>query len=122
MAITPQSNARSVLLSAAGRRVALLRILRDSMQELELAPRVIATDLHRTSPAMLLADSARVVPPYRDPQCLPQLLQIIRDQGVFLLVPTIDPELPFYALHRQQMEEAGCRINISSPQAIEIGF
>jgi carbamoyl-phosphate synthase large subunit len=116
------TNTCNVMLSAAGRRVALMRLLEQSIADLEIPGGVLAMDIHPTSPAMQLAREAVTVPPYRDPQCLPALLGICRDYGLRLIVPTIDPELTFYSEHQDKFRLLGCRINISSPQTIEIGF
>lgn len=112
----------SVLLSAAGRRVALLHILQRSMDELGIAGSVIASDITLNCSAMQAAGRRLLVPPVRDPQCLSATLQIIRDEHILLIVPTIDTELPFYASHASQFAALGCRTNISSPQTIEIAY
>ncbi|HET6247907.1 MAG TPA: ATP-grasp domain-containing protein [Tepidisphaeraceae bacterium] len=109
------------MLSAAGRRVGLMRILHDSLAAMGLTGHVLATDIVADSPAMQLASKSVIVPPYRDPQCLDFLLKLCRDEGVRLIVPTIDPELAFYARHADAFGEAGCKINISHPDTIAIG-
>jgi carbamoyl-phosphate synthase large subunit len=110
------------MLSAAGRRVALMRLLQQSIDSLGIPGGVLAMDIHRTSPAMQLAQESVIVPPYRDPRCLPALLEICRQYNLRLIVPTIDPELTFYSQHQDKFRLLGCRINISLPQTIEIGF
>ena len=116
---TPPRN--NVMLSASGRRVSLMRHLQASLDDLDPGGRVLATDITLTSPAMHLCDDRTVVPPYRDPNCLDALLNFVRERGVRLIVPTIDPELAFYAKHVQAFAEAGARINVSAPATVEIG-
>src|SRR5438105_1519267 len=91
----------TVMLSAAGRRVALLRLLRQSIEQAGLVPRILSTDVTRKSAAFHLGDISRIVPRYREPGCLDFLLHLCAELEVKLIVPTIDPELPFYAEHRQ---------------------
>lgn len=119
-ALRQDPSAGHIMLSAAGRRVALLRLLRESQRELGLSGGVLAMDLNRLSAAMNVADAAVTVPPYRDPSCLSILLNLCREQAIRLIVPTIDTELAFYASHARQFAELGCHVNISSAATIEI--
>jgi carbamoyl-phosphate synthase large subunit len=109
-----------IMLSAAGRRVELLRLLRRSAQEAGFEPRILSTDITRKSPAFHLGDVQRLVPPYRDPGCLDFLVNMCRELEVRLLVPTIDPELPFYARHREQFAAVGTTVMISSVETVRI--
>lgn len=122
MATAPNLMLRNVMLSAAGRRVALLRILQRSLDELGVGGIVIASDITPTSSAMLAAQRRIVVPPVGDPECFATMLRIARDEHLLLIVPTIDTELSFFARHACQFANIGCRVNISSPQTIDIGF
>ena len=110
----------TVMLSAAGRRVALLRLLRQSVEEAGFTARIVSTDVTRKSAAFHLGDICRLVPRYREPKCLEFLLAMCRELEVKLVVPTIDPELPFYAAHRERFAEVGTTVLISSLQAIQI--
>ncbi len=110
----------TIMMSAAGRRVALLQLLRESIRQLGLKPRLVATDVTRNSAALHLSDVSRIVRRYSDPRCLDELLEICREYSVKLIVPTIDPELSFYAEHRQRFEAEGTRVMISSPQAVRM--
>lgn len=110
-----------IMLSASGRRVALLRILQDSLRELGITGSVLATDITATSPAYHVGDARCLVPGYRAPGCLEALLDVCKQHQIKLIVPTIDPDLPFYAEHRAAFEAIGTRIVISSPDTIDIG-
>jgi len=110
----------TIMLSAAGRRVELLRLLRRSAEEAGFEPRILSTDITRKSPAFHLGDIQRLVPPYRDPGCLDFLVNMCRELEVRLVVPTIDPELPFYARHREQFAAVGTTVMISSVETIRI--
>jgi carbamoyl-phosphate synthase large subunit len=110
----------TIMLSAAGRRVALLRLLRDSARELGFKPRVLATDVTLRSAAMHLADVSRIVRRYSEPGCIDELLDLCAELTVKLIVPTIDPELTFYAEHRGRFEAVGTHVMVSSAQTINI--
>lgn len=114
--------AENVMLSAAGRRVALMHLLEQSMADLNIHGGVLATDLHALSPAMQMAREIALVPPYRDPNCLDFLLNLCETYHIRLIVPTIDPELVFYAKHRTAFANVGCQINVSDSSAIDLSF
>jgi carbamoyl-phosphate synthase large subunit len=118
---SPANDRFNIMLSASGRRVALCRALQQALNKLELPGYVIATDLHLNSPAMHVADERVVVPSYRDPACLAFLVNLCREKKIGLIIPTIDPELGWYAKHADAFREVGCRINLSAAETIAIG-
>jgi len=110
-----------ILVSSAGRRVALLELLRADAEALGLSPRLIATDLRPGfSAACAAADLALAVPPATHPEFAEVMLALCRDHGVRLLVPTIDPELAPLAGITASLCAAGTHANLSSPAAIAI--
>lgn len=106
----------SILLSSAGRRVELLQSVQQAACNL-LGPssRVIATDLnpHRSA-ACALADAAYAVPRVTDPAFSEVLLQLCVDQGVGLVIPTIDTELALLAREQARFAAAGVQLVISA--------
>lgn len=110
-----------ILLSSAGRRVELLRLLRQDAAELGLAPRVIAVDAcPELSAACVEADAAYAVPRAGHPQFLPALMDVCRREGVRLLVPTIDPELRPLAEAREELGRLGVFVAVSAPAVVRI--
>jgi len=110
----------NVLLSSAGRRVALLEIFRRTLGELGLTGKVFAADASRLSSAFHSADRGFLVPRCDSPEFVPAILDICASTGVRLVVPTIDPELPVYARHRDRFAEAGVTVAISSPEVVRL--
>jgi carbamoyl-phosphate synthase large subunit len=110
----------TVLISSAGRRVALLQIFRRTLEEMGLDGRVLAADRSTMSSAVHVADRAFVVPPCSSPEFIPQMLEICRDHDVRLVIPTIDPELPAYAMAREEFGRAGVGVAISSSDVVAI--
>lgn len=108
-----------ILVSSAGRRVALVELLRADALALGLSPRLIATDLQPGfSAACAAADLAIPVPPATHPEFAWAMLALCREHGVRLLVPTIDPELGPLARIAEALRAGGTHANISSPAAI----
>ncbi|NBC11518.1 MAG: ATP-grasp domain-containing protein [Planctomycetes bacterium] len=117
----PAEGGCNILLSAAGRRVALMHLLRGSLDELGFAGQILATDITALSSAYQAAGAKRLVPDYRDRRCLDALLGLCREYHIRLIIPTIDPDLPFYARHRAAFADLGVHLHLSSLETITIG-
>jgi carbamoyl-phosphate synthase large subunit len=112
----------NILISSAGRRVALLRIFKQTLEEMGLRGDILAVDTSRMSAAFQLADCAIQVPYCTSDEFIPTMLEICRLKRVRFLIPTIDPELPVYAAHRAEFQSVGTTLCISSPEVIAIGM
>lgn len=111
----------TILVSSAGRRVALLELLRADARALGLSPRLIATDLNPAlSAACAAADLALPVPPATHAEFAPALAAICAKEGVRLLVPTIDPELAPIAAVAPALRASGTHANIAAPEAVAV--
>ena len=91
---------RNVLITAASRRVALVEAFGRVVAM--HGGRVIVTDVNPLSPAVYAADQAYRVPLASDPAYLNEVLEIAAAEGVNLVVPTIDDELPLFASARER--------------------
>lgn len=111
----------NVLLSSAGRRVALLGLFRRSLRELGLPGEVIASDMSRLSSAFHAADRAVQVPPCQSEQFVPDLVEVCRAHAVRLVVPTIDTELAVLAANRDRFAAVGATVVVSDPETVAIG-
>lgn len=109
-----------VLVSSAGRRVALLDIFRLTLAGLGLRGRVLAADMSRSSAAFQAADAGFLVPACSSPEFVPAVLELCVREGVRLVVPTIDTELPLYAAYRAPFAQAGVQVAVSTPEAIAV--
>lgn len=111
----------NILLTSAGRRVSLARLLRDDAAALGFEPRLIVAEMKpELSAAAAMADARHVVPAATHPDYAPALLELCRREQVRLLIPTIDTELNALAAHRAAFEAAGVLVNVSGPAAIDI--
>lgn len=111
----------NVLISAAGRRVALMNAFRKALSELKLDGQLLAVDSSPLSAAFHSADARFLVPDCRTESFIPFMLDLCKREQVSLIVPTIDTELPAYATHRKEFEAIGTTIAISSPALIKFG-
>lgn len=111
----------TLLLSSAGRRVALLECFRESARAANIDLKVLACDMEPDlSAACRLADKAFAVPGCGDPAFVERMLEISRRHGVDLIVPTIDPELSVYSKNIARFAECGTRVHVSPPSVIDV--
>src|ERR1051325_3775330 len=103
-------------MTAASRRVPLVHAFRNALRSMGNLGRVIVTDVNPLSPAVHVADRAYRVPLATDPSYLPELLAICEAEGVRLVVPTIDDELPLIGASRDRFREVGAVVASSSEE------
>lgn len=114
--------AANVLITCAGRRVELTRAFISALRGMGGGGRVFAADCRRDAPALSVADGAVILPPlsFADNYLL-SLEAAIKDNGVSLVVPTIDTELALLAEWREWLEErTGAKILVSSPECVAV--
>lgn len=109
----------NLLLVSAGRRVELLRLFRSAYARLGLSGRILATDVDPLAPALHEADARFLTPRVDDPQFVPTLARICRDESVSLVFPLIDPAIPAIAERRTELEATGARLAVVSAEAAE---
>ena len=111
-----QDHKPPVLISSAGRRAALLAAFREAG-----AGAVHACDLNPDlSAACRLADAAHAVPRCDAPGFAEAVEAIVRDNGIRLVVPTIDTELSAYAEAAGRFAALGARVHVSDPATIAV--
>lgn len=109
-----------ILVSSVGRRSQLIDNMRRSLTSLNLSGSIIGVDCSRAAPAAYLVDRFIQVPRCNDPDFVPSLLTICKENKVALLFPTIDTELGLYAAHREDFAARGTHVVISAPETIDI--
>lgn len=103
----------NILVTAASRRVALIRAFGRAKQRLKLGGNVITTDLNSLSPGLYFGDRHYIAPLTTDPGYIPLIKSICAKENVGLIIPTIDDELPIFGRHRHEFEETGIRVAVS---------
>lgn len=108
-----------VLVSSAGRRVELVQCFRAAAAELRIPIEIIACDAEpELSSACQIADKSFKVPPCSHKDFIAAVAAITLDEGVQLVVPTIDPELLPFALAATEFAKNGTRIHVSDASVI----
>jgi carbamoyl-phosphate synthase large subunit len=103
----------NVLITAGSRRVPLLEAFRRALRDLRLAGTVHVTDVNMLSPTVHVADRAHLVPLSSDPCYVDHVAAICEREGIGLLVPTIDDELPLFSQAVDRFAEIGVSVAVS---------
>lgn len=72
--------------------------------------RIVATDSDPLSPGLELADVGAVVPPAASPDFFAQAREVIRTEGVEIILPTSGFDTPVYAAHEGDLHAAGVSV------------
>ncbi len=111
----------NILITSVGQRVALVRCFREALHRFFPEAKVYSADMNpRLSPAAYISDRCFEVLPVTDPQYIPQLAGICEENGIGMIVPTIDTELLILAENRRLFEEKGIFVCISSQEFVRI--
>ena len=106
----------NVLITAASRRVALIRGFRDAISKLGLKGNVITTDINPLSPGLYFSDRHHFAPLTTDPDYFNRLEEICREEEIGAIIPTIDDELVIMGESRERFDKLGVKIIISPPK------
>jgi carbamoyl-phosphate synthase large subunit len=108
----------NVLVSSAGRRGALVRLIRETVRP--LGGQVVAIDAAAWSSACRLADAWTLVPRFDDDLFFHAVIEFCQRHAVRLIVPTHDRELPIYARLRPRFNEFEIEVACSGPRSVAI--
>jgi len=108
----------NVLITAASRRVALIRSFRCALEKSK--GNVIAVDYDMNAPALFFSHRHYKVPLVRDPNYFKVIENIIKKENIKLIIPTIDQELMLWAENKNHFESKGVHVSISPPETIRI--
>ena len=111
----------NILITSAGKRVALLNAFKETLGKLIPDAKVFTTELNPLlSPAAALSDGCFKVPRVTEEGYIDSLYEICRDNEVGLVVPTIDTELLVLAQNREEFARIGCNVIVSDCDFISI--
>ena len=109
-----------VLFPCVGRRVALVEAFRRACVEIGLSGSMIGTDFRDTAPALEVCDRRHLARRVADPGYGEEMAALVREEGVKLVVPTVDLDLAIWARLRGPLAEEGCTVLVSCEQVVEI--
>jgi len=109
----------NVLITAASRRVPLVRAFRNAVERLGRG-RVITTDMNPMSPALYFGHKHYIVPLTTDRYYIPIIESICDAEDVNLIIPTIDDELPIFGRALARFETLDISVAVSSERTSNI--
>jgi carbamoyl-phosphate synthase large subunit len=110
----------NILITAASRRVALIRGFAEALVNSGTDGKVVVTDSDSLSPGIFFSDKYYRVPLSSSPEYIPSIKEVCRKENISLLIPTIDEELPLFGKYREEFREAGVNIPVSDRRVGEI--
>jgi len=110
----------NVLITAASRRVPLVRAFQRALEAAGARGRVVVTDVNPLSPAVHVAERWYLVPMADDPLYLDALLAICDAEHIGLVIPTIDDELVLMGDARDAFNRRGAVVAVSAPETSRI--
>jgi len=108
------------MFTCAGRRVALLEAFRRAMAELDVAGKIIATDVSPASAAYVKADIGLLSPSVDSAGYISSLREDVDKHGVGLLIPLTDLDLHLLAKHRDSFKAKGCTVMVGGQESIAL--
>ena len=102
--VQPEFN---ILITAASRRVAMIRGFATAMMEMGIDGSVQATDTDKNSPGLRFCDKFHLVPLSGSEDYISAILDICMKENIDLVVPTIDEELPLFGKNKKKFEDEG---------------
>lgn len=112
----------NILITSAGRRVALLDFFKQEIKKYSSEAKVFACDMNpQLSSACFHADEFFAVPRLSADNYIEKLLNKCLENDIRLVIPTIDTELPILTENRTTFFEKGINVIVSDSNVIEIG-
>ena len=100
--------------TAAGGGIAQTVI--DGLRACPFPVRIVGFELTARAKGLYDCDAAYRLPPATDPSYCERIMAVCRDEGIDLLIPGSDPELPVLAAISHRLKDIGCTV-LSSPEA-----
>ena len=104
----------NILITSAGKRVTLVKLFKKELKAVFPDAKVYTTDMNPTlAPAGYVSDKCFEVSRVTDEHYLECLIHICKENGVKLVIPTIDTELLLLASHKDDLKSHGIETIVS---------
>ena len=112
---------KNILITSAGQRVALVRGFQETLHRFYPEAKVYTTDMNpRLAPAAYISDGCFEVLRVTDPNYIPQIIKLCKENQIGMIIPTIDTELLVLAENRSLFEQNDIFVSVSSLEFISI--
>ena len=104
----------NILITSAGQRVALVKDFQETLKRFFPDGKVYTTDMNpRLAPAAYVSDRCFEVPRCTSEDYIDSLLAICLENGIGLIVPTIDTELTILSANKEIFAKQGITVSVS---------
>lgn len=110
----------NIVVTAASRRVGLIRAFVSALQEIGNPGVVVSTDMNTFSPGLYFSHRHYIVPLTTHPNYIPIIKSICIKECVSLLIPTIDDEIPLFGAYKDDFARIGVRVACSSADTARV--
>lgn len=111
----------NVLITSAGKRVALTKYFKETLNRFFPTAKVFITDMNpKMAPVSYVCDGSFKVPRVTDPEYPLELLKICEENGICMIIATIDTELLLLADLKKDFARKGIKIMVSDKRFITI--
>lgn len=110
----------NILITAASRRVALIRGFVEALEKLGNEGKVVTTDVNPLSPGLYMGHDFHYAPLTTDPGYISRLREICSLEKIDVIIPTIDDELVLMGETKEEFARMGINILISPAQTSRI--
>ncbi|UCE61580.1 MAG: ATP-grasp domain-containing protein [Phycisphaerales bacterium] len=107
------------LFTCVGRRVELINAFRRAGDSHCIKLDIHGADASQLSPAIYHVDKPHIVPSVTSGRYVDALVRVVRREGIDLLIPLLDPELPLLASEVGRFTELGCYVLVSSAVTVK---
>lgn len=111
----------NILITSAGKRVALVKAFKETAAKLDGNIRVYTTDMNpKMAPVAYVSDRCFEVPKVTDPKYPELLLELCLEYNIGLVIPTIDTELLILATIKEEFSRHGIYIIVSDEAFVSV--
>lgn len=108
------------MFTCVGRRVVLVNAFRRAMEELDIAGKLLATDVTSASSAMQVCDKGFIVPRAGNISYIPTIKDIVRENDIGLIVPLTDLDLRSLSRRSDEFAELNCTVMVGPEPTIRL--
>lgn len=108
----------NILITAASRRVPLIRFFKEALRKYCPSGRLVTSDLNPLSPGLYFCDKFHYAPLCTSPEYMSTIKDICKQESITMLIPTIDEELPIYGKFINDFSNIGVRVVVSSHDVV----
>lgn len=111
----------NILITSAGKRVALTKYFKETLNRFFPEAKVFITDMNpEMAPVSYVCDGSFKVPRVTDSEYPAKLLSICKENGVGMVIATIDTELLLLADLKGEFEKKGIKVMVSDKHFINL--